>query len=72
MWHIWEREGVHRGYGGRPERKRPFVRPRHIREDNNKMRLQEVFWRVMGWIDLAQDRDSWRALLNEVMKLRFP
>ena len=57
-------------YGGRPEGKRPIVKPRRIWEDNNKMRLQEAVWRATGWIDLAQDSDRWRALVNEVMNLR--
>ena len=48
---------MHRGYGGTPGGKRPTGRPRRIRENNNKMRLQEVVWRVMGWTDLAQDRE---------------
>jgi len=57
---------------GKPEGKRPLVRPRHRWEDNIKMDLQEVGCGGMDWIELAQDRDSWRALLNVVRELRVP
>ena len=57
---------------GKPEVKRPLGRPRHRWENNIKMDLQEVGCGDMGWIDLAQDRDRWRALVNAVMKLRVP
>jgi len=55
---------------GKPEGKRPFGRPRRRWEDNIKMDLQEVGWGVMDWIELAQDRDRWRVLMNAVMNLR--
>jgi hypothetical protein len=55
---------------GKPEGKRPLGRPRHRWEDNIKMDLQEVGYGDMGWIELAQNRDRWRALVNAVMKLR--
>ena len=57
---------------GKPEGKRPFGRPRCRWEDNIKMDLQKVRCRGMDWIDLAQDRDNWRALANAVMKLLVP
>jgi hypothetical protein len=50
----------------------PLGRPRRRWEDNIKMDLQEVAWGGMDWINLAQDRDRWRALVNAVMNLRVP
>jgi len=55
-----------------PEGKRPLGKLRRRWEDNIKMDLQEVGCRSMNWIDLAQNRDKWRALVNAVMKLRVP
>jgi hypothetical protein len=57
---------------GRPEGRRPLGRPRPRWEENINMDLQEVGWGIMGWIDLVQDRDRWRALMNAVMNLRVP
>ena len=57
---------------GEPEGKRPLGRPRRRWEDNSKMDLQEVGCWGVEWIELAQDRDRWRALVNAVMKLRVP
>jgi hypothetical protein len=57
---------------GKPEGKRPLGRPRRRWEDNIKMDLQEVGCGGMDWIELAQDRDRWRALLNAVMNLQVP
>ena len=54
---------------GKPEGKRPLGRSRRGWEDNIKMDLEEVGCGGMDWIELAQDRDSWRALVNVVMKL---
>jgi hypothetical protein len=57
---------------GNPEGKGPLGRtiPRCV--DNIKMDLREIGWSGMAWIDLAQDRDQWRALVNAVMNLRVP
>jgi hypothetical protein len=63
---------VRMGRRGKPKGKRPPGRPRPTCVDNIKMDLREIRWGYMGWIDLAQDRDQWRALVNTVMKLRVP
>jgi hypothetical protein len=55
---------------GKPEGKRPLGRPRRRWEDNIRMDLREIRWDGMDWIDLAQDRDQWKALVNVVMNLR--
>ena len=57
---------------GKHEGKRPLGRPRRRWEDNIKMDLQEVGCRGVDWIELAQNRDRWRALVNAVMNLRVP
>jgi len=60
------------GFWGKQWGKRPLGRPRHRWEDNIKMDLQEVGCGGMDWIELAQDRDRWQALVNAVMNLRVP
>ena len=60
------------GFGGEPGRKRPLGRPRCRWEDNIKMDLQEVGCEGMDWINVAQNRDRWWALVNAVMKLQVP
>ena len=63
---------MHRVLVGKLEDKRPRGIPRRRWEDNIKMDLQEVGCGGIDWIDLAQDRDRWRALVNAVMNLWFP
>ena len=63
---------VHRVLVGKPEGKRPLGRPRRRWEDNIKMDLQEVGGDGGDWMELAQVRDRWRALVSTVMNLRIP
>jgi hypothetical protein len=67
-----EIRGVYGVLVGKPESKRPLRRPRLRWEDNIKMDLQEVGCGCVDWIDLTQDRDRWRSLVNAVTNLRFP
>jgi hypothetical protein len=69
---MGEKRSVFRVLVGKPEEKRPLGRPRRRWEDSNKMALQEVGCGGVDWIELAQDRDRWRALVNAVMNLRVP
>jgi hypothetical protein len=63
------KRNAYRTFVGKQEGKRPLGRPRRRWVDNIKMNLREIGW-DMDWIDLAQDRDLWRALVNTVMNLR--
>ena len=60
------------GFGGKPEGKKPLERPRRRWEDNIKMDLQEVGGGREDWMELAQDRDRWRALVGTVKDFRVP
>jgi len=67
-----ERRGVYRFLVGKPEGKRPLGRSRRRWEDNIKLDFQEVGFGSMNWIDVAQDREWWGALVNTIMNLRVP
>ena len=57
---------------GRPTGKRPSGRPRRNWEDSTRMDLKEIGGNTRNWIDLAQDRDYWRVLVNAALNLRVP
>jgi hypothetical protein len=63
---------AYRNLVGKPEGERPLGRPRSRWVDNIKMDLRDIGWVDMDWIDLAQERDQWRALVKTVMNLRVP
>jgi len=67
-----EKRGVYRVLVGKPEGNRPLGRPRRRRKDNIKMDLHKLGCGSMDWIELAQDRDRYRALVNVVMNLQVP
>jgi len=70
--HTGEGRGVYRVLVGKPEGKRPLGRPRRRWEDNIKMDLQELGRGCGDWMELAEDRDRWRARMSTVMNLRVP
>ena len=72
MAYMGEGRGVYRVLVGKPEGKRPLGGPRRRWEDNIKMDLQEVGGVGGDWMELAQDRDRWRALVSTVMNPRVP
>ena len=72
MAHMAERRVACRVFVGKPEGKRTLGGPRRRLEDNNKMYIQELGCVGMGWIELAQDRDRWRALVSAVKDHRVP
>ena len=70
--YIGEERVVYRVLVGKPEGKRPLVRPRRRWVDNIRMDLQEVGSGYVDWNGLAQDRDGWRRVVSAVMNLRVP
>jgi hypothetical protein len=67
-----EKRNTYRILVRKPEGKRPLGIPSRSWVDNIKMDLREIGWGDVDWINLAQDRDQWRALVNTIMKLRVP
>jgi hypothetical protein len=69
---MLEKRNAYRLLVGKPEGKRPLKRPRRRLVDNIRMDLVEVGWGNVDWIDLAQDKNRWRALVNSVLNLGVP
>jgi hypothetical protein len=69
---MGEGRNLYRVLVGNPEGKRPLERPRRRWEDGIKMDLREIGWEGVEWINLAQDRDRWRAVVSAVMNLWVP
>jgi len=69
---MGESRGVYRILVGKPEGKRPLGRPRPRWEENIKINLEDLGYGGVDWIELAQDRDRWRAHVSAVMNLRIP
>jgi hypothetical protein len=67
-----EKRSAYRILVGKQEGKKPLGRPRRRLVDNIKMALRELGWDGVDWIDVAQDRDRWKALVNTVLSLRVP
>jgi hypothetical protein len=69
---MGEKRNIYKILVGKPEGKRPLGRLRHRWVDSIKMHLREIRWDAMDWIDLAEDRNQCRALVNTVMNLWVP
>jgi hypothetical protein len=69
---MGEKRNAYRILVGKPEGKRPLGRPRHRWLENINMYLREIGWDGVDWMDVAQDMDQWRALVNTVLNLRVP
>jgi hypothetical protein len=70
--HMGEKRNAYRILVGKPEGWRPLGRPRCRWVDNIEIDFRELGWDGVDWVDLAQDRDQWRALVNKVMNFRVP
>jgi len=71
MQYVFGEERCIQGFGGKPSGKRPLARLEHRWENKIKIDLSEVGWGNMDWINLAQDGDTWRALVNVVMIIQL-
>jgi hypothetical protein len=69
---MGEKMNAYRILVGKPEGKRPLGRPRRWLVGNIKMGLRDAEWDGVDWIDMAQDRDQWRALVNTILNFRVP
>jgi hypothetical protein len=69
---LGEKRNAYRILVGKPEGKRPHGRPRHRWVDNIKMDLREIGWDGVDWMDMVEDRNQWRALVNMILNLRVP
>jgi len=69
---MGETRNVYNAFVGKPGGKRLFVRPRHKWDENIRMNLRKIGWEGVGWIQLAQDRVQWRAVVKTVMNVRAP
>jgi hypothetical protein len=69
---LEEKRNAYRILVGKPEGKRTLGRPRRMWVNNSKMNLVEIEWDGVDWIDMAQDRDQWRVLVNTVLNIRVP
>jgi hypothetical protein len=68
---MGEKRNAYRILVGKPEGRRPLGRPKRRWVDNTKIGRREIGWDGMDWINLARDRDQWRALVKTVMNIRF-
>jgi hypothetical protein len=69
---MGQKRNTYRIFVGKPEGKKPLGMPKRRCVDNIRIDNREIEWSGMDWIDVAQNRDQWRAIVNTVMNLRVP